>query len=176
MRNDLFKYGLYFIVLILIQVLVLNNIQISGFINPYCYILFILILPFETPGWLLLILAFFLGMIIDVFPQGWLGNGTALGFHMAASLAVAFVRPLILKWINPRDEYEVGSKPSASDQGFSWYILYVSIMIGLHHFVLFFLEEFSFSRIPETFLRFLLSSVFTILLLLIWEGFRYQRK
>ena len=75
MRNRLIKYGLYFLFLILFQVLILNNMQFSGYINPYCYILFILILPFETPGWLLLVLAFILGMIIDVFPQGWMVYG-----------------------------------------------------------------------------------------------------
>ena len=176
MRNDLLKYGVYFIVLILFQVLVLNNVQISGYVNPYCYILFILILPFETPGWLLLVLAFFLGMVVDIFPQGWIGDGATLGFHSTATVAIAFARPFIVKWINPRDEYEAGTKPDASDQGFGWFVKYLVIMVSLHHFILFFLEEFSFSRIPDTLLRFFISSVFTILLLLLWEGFISKRK
>jgi uncharacterized protein YxeA len=33
-----------FIVLVLVQVLVLNNIHFMGYINPYIYILFILLL------------------------------------------------------------------------------------------------------------------------------------
>ncbi len=37
------------IVLVLVQILVFNNIQISGYLIPNFYILFILLLPFETP-------------------------------------------------------------------------------------------------------------------------------
>ncbi|NJK85385.1 MAG: hypothetical protein HC906_04860 [Bacteroidales bacterium] len=55
-----------FIILVLLQVFVFNNIHLSGFIVPYIYILFILLLPFETPGWLLLVSAFLLGFSIDV--------------------------------------------------------------------------------------------------------------
>ena len=40
-----------FVFLVLLQVLILNNIQFSGYINPYFYIYFILLLPFDTPRW-----------------------------------------------------------------------------------------------------------------------------
>ena len=38
-----------FIFLIGLQVVLLNHIQWSGYVNPYVYILFILMLPVETP-------------------------------------------------------------------------------------------------------------------------------
>ena len=56
-----------FIVLVLFQVLVLNNIQFSGYVNPFMYVLFILLLPFETPRWLLLLSGFLLGLSVDIF-------------------------------------------------------------------------------------------------------------
>ncbi|MCU0363051.1 MAG: rod shape-determining protein MreD, partial [Bacteroidales bacterium] len=61
MINTLLKFGSAFLLLILAQVLVFNNIQFSGFINPYVYVLFILLLPLAVPGWLLLLLAFITG-------------------------------------------------------------------------------------------------------------------
>ena len=131
MRNIIIKYSIYFIALVLIQVLVLNNVQINSFLNPYVYVLFILILPFETPGWLLLSSGFVLGLTMDIFPQGWSGAGATLGLHSFATVMISFSRPYILKWINPRDEYEPVSQPCASDYGFRWYAVYILLMIVL---------------------------------------------
>jgi len=175
-RNLVIKYVLYFISLVLIQILVLNNIQISSYLNPYAYILFIIILPFETPGWLLLSSGFLLGMTMDVFPQGWGGAGSTLGFHSFATVFMAFARPFVLKWINPREEYEPGTKPSASDYGLIWYIIYSLLMISLHHLVLFSMESMSISNLPEVLGRTIMSIMFTFVLILIWEGFRYKRR
>ncbi len=174
MKNNIIRYFLYFIVLVLVQVLILNNVQISGYINPYVYVLFILLLPFETPGWLLLMLSFLLGLTIDIFPQGIAGWGSTLGIHTAATVLVAFLRPSVLAWINPRDEYEPGTLPGSSDYGIGWFFLYALILIGIHHFVLFYLEDFSLHHFFHTFFRSVLSLIFTILLVLIWEGFRYR--
>ena len=176
MLNNLLKYGLYFFVLVLVQVLVLNNVQFSGFINPYIYILFILVLPFETPGWLLLISAFALGFTIDIFPQGIAGGGGTLGVHTAATVLAAFIRPTVLKWINARGEYESGTLPSARDYGIIWYLLYALIITGIHHFVLFYLEDFSLRYFFNTFARFTFSLIFTLILIFIWEGFRFRPK
>lgn len=176
MRNDIIRYSIYFVVLILVQALVLNNMQLNSYLNPYCYILLILILPFETPGWLLLSVAFVLGLTIDVFPQGWSGAGASLGFHTAATVMMAFARPFILNKINPRDEYDVGTRPSTSDLGFAWWLKYSVILVGIHHLTLFLLESMSFSRLPETIFRTILSGIFTLLLLVLWEALRYRRK
>jgi hypothetical protein len=62
--NIILKNIIRFVVLVLIQVAILNNIQVSGFVNPYMYILFILLLPFEIPNWLLLVLSFFWDLVL----------------------------------------------------------------------------------------------------------------
>ena len=64
------------VILVFFQVYILNNIQFSGAVNPYFYVLFVLLLPFETPGWILLSLAFILGLTIDIFSNT---PGNALG-------------------------------------------------------------------------------------------------
>ena len=70
---------LRFVVLVLIQVLVINNLQLSSYVDPFIYVLFILLLPFETPGWILLLFAFSLGLTIDMF------SDTA-GVHASATV------------------------------------------------------------------------------------------
>lgn len=176
MRGQVITYLFYWLVLVLGQVLVLNNMQISSYLVPYVYVLFLIVLPFETPGWILLVTGFITGVTIDVFPQGWAGDGTTLGIHTFATVLIAYFRPLILRWINPRDEYVVGTRPGASDYGFSWYLIYTVLMVSIHHAVLFLVEDMTFHRLPDVILRTILSVGLTVSLTLIWEGFRYKRR
>jgi len=64
MINSILRFGLLFIILILLQVLLFNNIQFSGYINPYVYLMFIILLPVEIPSWILLLLSFGTGLIV----------------------------------------------------------------------------------------------------------------
>lgn len=149
-----------FVLLVLMQVFIFNNIQFSGYINPYIYVLFILLLPFETPGWLLLTLAFLLGFSIDIL------SGT-LGMHTAATVFMAFLRPFILQVFSPRDGYEAGTYPRVHYYGFNWFLKYAAILILAHHLVLFYMEIFRFSDFFSTLLRVLLSSIFSLTLIML---------
>ncbi len=157
MNNGL-KNFIRFVVLVFIQVGILNHIQVSGFINPYMYILLILLLPFETPNWLLLIVSFLLGFSIDLF------SGT-LGIHASACTFMGYARPYLLKMISFRDGYEVGTVPGIADFGFSWFFKYALIFTFLHHSFLFFVEAFSFSNFAEILVRIVFSTVFTLILI-----------
>ena len=176
MINSLLQYVLRFVLVLLVQVLVLNNLQLSGFINPYFYIWFILVLPFNTQVWVLLLSAFFLGLGIDIFPLGLAGNGATLGTHAAASVAIAFLRPTVLRWINPREEYRQDTLPDARSYGLSWFAGYVLIMAAIHHFILFFLEDLSLRDLFRTLWRVFLSSFFSFILIMIWELTRIRLK
>lgn len=158
------RYIINFIVLAFIQVFILNNIQLGGFVNPYLYILFILILPFETPKWLLLVLGFFLGLTIDLFAN-------TIGMHASATVFMAFLRPYVLELISPRDGYESETLPQLRFYGASWFIRYASILVFSHHLFLFYIEVFKFSNFFTTFVRVILNSIFTIILILISQYF-----
>ena len=62
-----FQNILRFILVVLVQVFVLDNIQFLGYVSPMLYILFILSLPVRFPRGGVLLLAFFIGLIIDMF-------------------------------------------------------------------------------------------------------------
>lgn len=165
MINEVIKNIIRFIFLVLIQVLVLNNIQLSGYLNPFLYVLFILTLPFQTPKWLVLILAFVLGISVDMF------SNTG-GLHAAASVFMAFLRDPILRLISPREGYDtVLQSPTVHQFGFGWYFSYAGILILAHHLFLFFLESFHFSGFFSTFFRVILSSIFTLTLVFISQFF-----
>ena len=157
-----------FIFVILIQILVFNNIQFSGFINPYFYVLFILLLPFETPNWVLLILAFILGLSIDLFCN-------TVGMHTSATVLMAFVRPFVLNVLSSRDGYETGTFPRIYYYGFGWFLRYSLILVLIHHLFLFYIEIFRFSDFFITLSRSLLSSIFTILLIILSQYVIYRK-
>ena len=160
---------LRFIFLVGIQVIILNHIQWNGYVNPYVYVLFILLLPVEIPNWLLLIVAFITGITIDMF-------GSSGGMHAAATVFMAFARPGVLRLIAPRDGYESDTNLIPQVMGFNWFITYLSIMVVLHHLMCFYLEVFRFSEFFITFFKSILNSVITITLILIGEYLFGQSK
>jgi len=169
MLNIILRNTVSFIVLVLVQILILNNIRFSGFINPMLYVLFLLLLPFETSKSFLLILAFILGLSIDMFTN-------TMGMHAAASVFLALARPFILKYIEPRGGYEHESFPSIKEFGFTWYLSYAGILVVLHHLVLFYIEVFNFSEFLATFYRVILSSCFTLLLIILAQYLIFGNK
>lgn len=159
---------LRFVFLIFFQVLVLNHVYLGGFINPYFYIYFILLLPFQTPRWVLLITAFALGIFVDIFTN-------TLGLNASATLLMAFFRPFVINLISSGPESLIGETPSLRNQGVKWFLYYAGILILVHHFSLFFLEIFRLREFLYTFTRVVLSSLFTMLLVLISEYLLYIR-
>lgn len=165
MINSILRFGLIFILLILLQVLLFNNIQFSGYVNPYVYILFILLLPIEIPAWLLLLLSFATGLIIDFF------SGSP-GMHTFATVFAGFVRPYVLRIISLSDGYESGPDPSMLVYGFRWFLSYTLLIVLVHHTTLFYLEVFRFADFFRTLLRVLLSTLFSMTFILLIEFYR----
>ncbi|MDR2037423.1 MAG: hypothetical protein LBQ60_05820 [Bacteroidales bacterium] len=153
---------LRFVLLVFIQLFILNNIQFSGFVNPYLYVLFILWLPFETPAWLLLLSSFAIGMVIDV-------ASATIGYHTIATVFMAYLRFHLLGFIAPHDGYEPGMSPTVPSLGFSWFMKYITILVLAHHLVLFWVESFGFNDFLPATLRAVASSIFTILLILLCQ-------
>lgn len=153
-----FQNIIRFILLVLIQVFVLDNIQFLGYISPMIYVLFILSLPIRFPRGTLLILAFLLGLIIDIF------NNT-MGIHAFATVFIAFIRSTVIKMSVSTEEMS-NPTPSFRVFGVANYVKYVVIMVLIHHSVLFLIESFSFLHLSLLIPKILLSSVVTILIIL----------
>ena len=157
-----------FLIVILFQVMVMDNVMINGFMIPYIYILFILLMPFETPRWMQLLAGFLLGMGIDLFV------GT-LGMHTAATVLISFVRPYLLKLLAPRDGYEPDTFPRIHFYGFLWFLKYTLIIVVIHHFVLFYLEVFQLKDFLSTLLRVILSSILSASTIVLSQYFVFRK-
>lgn len=153
-----------FILLILIQVFVLNNIRFLGFINPYIYVLFIFLLPVKFPRWMSLILAFIIGIIIDAFSNTY-------GIHAFSAVLIAFLRnPVINIFIS----IEEGANPVPSFYtfGVGAFIKYIVTLVIIHHITFFFLEIFGFENFGQTLLKIILNAFFTIVIILGIHSFK----
>ena len=149
-----------FVVLVFVQVLFLNNIQFSGYVNPFLYVLFILLLPFDTPRYLMLILAFMLGLVVDVF-------GNTPGIHASACTFMGFLRPGVIGMITSRESIDVTEQPRIRYMGFGWFFRCSLILVAAHHLFLFFIEVFTLQGFFYTLIRSFFSTIFTIILILI---------
>ncbi|HEX7410605.1 MAG TPA: rod shape-determining protein MreD [Bacteroidales bacterium] len=160
MNRMILRNFVRFVVLVSLQVFLLNKINFFGYLNPYIYILVIMLLPFETPGWLLLLFGFVTGLIIDMFSN-------TPGLNAAATVLLAFMRPAVINLVGNRPDYEQSGEPSMRDMGFQWFFPYAMLLILIHHFALNIIDVFSFREIGQTFLRVIVSSAFTLIFILL---------
>jgi len=159
MKNNIAIYIIQFIVLVLFQVLILNNIQLNGYINPYLYILFIITLPFETNFSLVMVLGFFLGLSVDMFSN-------TMGMHAAATVVMSFSRPAFIRLLIPKNDFDAFPQPTLKELGLSRFVSFALFLTLIHHFALFFIEVFKINFFFSTFFRVIASSIFTILLII----------
>lgn len=138
-----------FIVLIALQVLLLNELPL-GRVYIMIYPLAILLLPVFTPRLVVLLLAFFTGLVIDIFSNGG-------GLHTATLTAIGFSRSYILDTFQPRSGWDKLDVPTISQQGVTWFFYYSLIMFSLHHLIYFFLEVFSFANFFSTIFKTIIS-------------------
>jgi hypothetical protein len=149
-----------FILLVFIQVFLLKNITLYNLSTPYLYILFVLLLPFETPNIVLFALAFLLGITIDSFYD-------TPGLHTSACVLLALVRILFISITVQKDGFDNEPEPTLSLMGFRWFFTYTLVLTFFHHLFLFNMEVFRLTELQYTLGRAALSSLFTVFLILV---------
>lgn len=144
-----------FVILLLTQIVIFNNINLFGYINPYPYILFVLLYPVNSNRPAFLIASFLLGLILDFFTN----SG---GVHASACLILAYVRPTFFKFaFGLSYEYQtIKINDRLSPERFT----FILISIFTHHFVLFMLEFFKFTFILDALLKTVFATIFTLII------------
>ena len=159
---------LRFIVVVAFQVLVMDNVMLNGYMVPYVYLLFILLMPFETPRWIVLLSGFALGLTIDLWEH-------TPGMHTAATVLIAFIRPYFLSLMSPRDGYEPETFPRIYYYGFAWFLKYTFLMVFIHHLVLFYLEVFQLQNFLSTLSRVILSTILSASTIVLSQFFVFRK-
>lgn len=162
--SSLIKNIIRFIFFILVQVFVLDRIHLHQMITPYVYFLFILWLPFRIQRTLLMILAFILGFTLDSFRH-------QPGFHAAACVLIAYVRPFLINMLIPQEGAETNyEEPSITSMGgLLPYAIYIGFFAFLHNAWLFMLEAWQFGNIWYFLVKTVLGTAVCLLLVIITD-------
>lgn len=156
------------LLLLMAQILIFSNSNFSSFINPYVFPLFILLLPFETPRWLLMIIGFLSGLALDIF----LGSA---GMHAAACLLVGYLRPFLINVITPKGtEFEIS--PNVYSQGITWFVVYLGVAMVTYLTFYFLIEAATFLNFFWLFIKIILSTVVSVIFMLIFLYLFSSRK
>lgn len=166
MTNTWLKYILIFVLVVLIQGLVVNNIEINEFLNPMVYPMLILMLPFELGLLATLIISFVVGITID-------GFSNTFGLHASAAMLIGYMRPTLLKYIKPRDGYDSSLLPSLHDMGLAWFIGYSALFLFIHHLWFFSFEVLRLDLFMLVIAKTGCSVVFSLLLIVLLQYILY---
>ena len=157
MNNNILN-SIRFVVFLLLQILIFNNINLFGYLNPYPYVLFILLFPVNSNKSVLLLSSFALGITLDMFAN-------SDGIHAAASVILAYIRPSLFKFaFGLSYEYQT---VKIADKISPERITLLLLAIFIHHFILFFFEYFRIDLILTVLSRTLFSTLFTFVISLL---------
>lgn len=155
-----------YIIVMLLQVLLFDQLQLWGVCHPYIYILCLLMLPITMPHSVQMLIGAGAGLIMDVFCN-------SLGVHMAACILIMFIRPyLIGAIINDKDR--LNEQISLRAIGMEALIKYAVILVLVHHLTVFLLAAWSWHHIGFVLLETLVSSIITILIVIGYNILRYR--
>jgi len=161
MNNQLVLNILRFVLLVLVQVLIFNHLNFLGFINPMVYIIFLYWYPIRKNRALFMLVAFFLGFVIDIFSD-------SMAIHALSTLTVAYLRPLIMRFcFGVNYEFQTFSfKNTTQVQR----ITFLAFLVIAHHLVYFGIEILSFSHILLLLKKLFMTSVVTLFVCLLFSS------
>ena len=164
MSLDWIRNGVFFVVLLLVQALVLNYVHLFDCATPLLYVYFVLPTRRNQPQWLTLLLCFCMGLCVDSFSNT---PGVA-----AASMTLAGVlQPYLLRLFIQQDSPE-DLRPSIKVLGPMKYVFYTIIIVTVYCLMFFTLEAFNFFNWLQWLASVGGSTVVTILLILVIDNFR----
>lgn len=167
MINNWIKLLVYFCLLVLFQVLILNHISFLGYATPFLYIYFIIKLPIGTNRNLVIFLGFLVGLIIDIFCN-------TPGQNAAATTFAAFAIQPVQNLFFAREDMEDVIPSIANLHGV--FMKYAVLIVLIHHSILISIASFSYFNILTILLRIISSSLLTLILIFALEGFSLRKK
>lgn len=156
MNRESLHIALRFITLLLLQVLIFNNINFLGYINPHIYLLFVFLYPLEKERVNFLFISFLLGLSVDFFSN----SG---GINAAATLFIAYIRlPLLKLLLNKQDLdfklFKLIGEPIVK------VVVFISILSLAHHFIVLYLDYFSYKFLKTILFKTITTGLATILI------------
>lgn len=169
MNNIVWRNIGRFVLLMLFQLLVLNNVYLGGYVMPMLYVLFILMLPTGMKRIPLLLIAFATGFIVDI-------SNNVLGFHTLACTVVAMMRIWYADRILTRGEPVVISTPSIHTVTPQYFVSYLMLLLAAFYLIFYTTELFGSRGFWGVLLATVCSTVVTTILAVLYQLAFTKRK
>lgn len=153
----------------LAQVLILKNLVLFGVAFCFLYLMFIVLLPMEVETIPSLLIAFVLGLGVDVFYD-------TMGIHTSALLVVGFLRSRWLKILVPAGSYDDDLQPTVVNMGLQWFLSYSVPLILVHHTVFFYVESLGTGLFFDSLQKIVASIIFVTIMSIIVQLLFYRRR
>ena len=157
------------LILVLIQIFLLKNLALFGQAFAFLYLLGLLILPLNLRTIPMMLIAFGLGFVVDLFYE-------TIGMHTAAATFLAFLRPIWLKAISPTGGYDDLQEPSLNEMGLGWFLSYAFPLVFAFSLVFFGIDLWGFGSIFSVLNKSFFSSIFTCLLAILVQLLFFKRR
>lgn len=162
--REIVTTSLLFLLYLTLQILLVRNLVLFDYAFCFIYIACVLLLPNETSLTWLLLIAFATGLVVDTFYN-------TLGMHAAATVLMAYVRPLIVRAQIDVPGLESRIEFSLHELGTGAFFRYVFVLALIHHTALFFIEASSITLLIPTLIRVGASTLFTTVSIVLIQFF-----
>jgi rod shape-determining protein MreD len=162
MTRTIFRYILHFFILTVIQQFVLDNLFLFNLIHPYIYFAFILMLPVNTNRYVYISIALVYGFIIDIL-------SFTYGLHTSTLVVIGFLRPYMMRLFVSEEQMEQNVEVHFTTIGARRYLIYLLIMLFIHHSLLNILQVFSFREYFFTLYKTVLNILASMLIIVVYD-------
>ncbi len=158
MNNSRLTYGFLLVLLPILQVSLFNNVNLMGYIDPYVYIIFVFVFPFNKDKTGLLVGSFILGLFIDLLTN----DG---GIHAFSLVFIAYIRFFLLRLLSGKSTFEI-EESTIHTLRFPILFMWIVILTIIHHFLVFTLEQFSFTHFGHLIFKTVVSTLLSMVLII----------
>ena len=157
MTKTVIQFIVLFLALLVMQ-LVCNKIVLFNIAMPVVFIYLILRLPVNLHGGWVLTIAFFSGLIIDIF------NNTPGMNALACTMLAAVRRPVFNLFVSRENDMNIPI-PSVDSMGVSDYFKYMATLVTIYCTLIFLIQAFSLHNLALTVARIVGSSILSVVII-----------
>lgn len=170
MIYDVVNKTLWLVGLVLLQALLFNKIIVAGVATPLPYIYLLITWNKDGTRWILLLVGFLIGLIIDSFAN-------LPGINAASCVLLAMLQPVYLNMFIPRElQDERSLVPSIATIRWDGFLFFAFLCVLTHHITVVVLEYFSLNDLGGMLIRILGCSLLTMAFILVFEMLRMKER
>lgn len=160
---------LQWILIIGFQIIVLNHLDISSYIYPQVFVVLLVILPLHLKKSYQILIAFGLGLIMDLFVY-------SPGIHMSACLWLIGFRMLLLSTQDLKEHINNKLSYSLMTVGLVPFFKTLLILLLFYHFYVLGLEGFGHIKLKQFIITGLSSSLLSLTIIGIFQALALKNK